>query len=137
MNNANIKNIDIILTTNENIIAPPNMFDNLYISNLNIKGEEIAFDSEKKTNGLTANFLMIRLTDEIIEYNLTKNNIKENAFKLLKNNKIKQININFKNGYSQPFIFNIQKEMYTTKNSNDLCIIYSEQNIKYKDNLFA
>ena len=137
MKNANIKNINILLSDDKKIIALPEMFDNFYISNLNNKGEEIAFISKENSNRLTANFIMIKLSDEIIEYNLTNNNIKENAFKLLKENKIKEIDINFKNGYSQPFMFNITNDTYIIKNPNNLCLLLSDIDIKYKDNLFA
>ena len=107
MKNANIENINILLSDDKNIVVLPEMFDNFYISNLNEKGEEIAFFSKENSNRLTANFIMIKLSDQIIEYNLTENNIKENAFKLLKEKKIKEIDINFKNGYSQPFMFDV------------------------------
>ena len=65
-------------------------------------------------------------------------NLKENAFTILKNNpKIKEVIINFKNGYSQPFMFYSNKNTYSETNNNDLCLIQSEYNIKYKENLFA
>jgi len=137
MKNANIENINILLSDDKNIVVLPEMFDNFYISNLNEKGEEIAFLSKENSNRLTANFIMIKLSDQIIEYNLTKNNIKENAFKLLKEKKIKEIDINFKNGYSQPFMFDVTNDTYFIKNPNDLCILLSDIDIKYKDNLFA
>ena len=137
MNNTGIKNINIKLDSNSEIIATPNMFENLYISNLNNNGDEVAFISKENSNRLKANFFMIKLSDKIIEYNLTKHNLKENAFKLLKNQKIVEININFKNGYSQPFMFNIKNEPFIIKNTNDMCILMSNQDIKYKENLFA
>ncbi len=138
MNNISIKDINIKLDTNQSIIATPNMFDNLYISNINDSGDEIAFTPKENSNRLKANFFMIKLTNEIIEYNLTKNNLKENAFTILKNNpKIKEVIINFKNGYSQPFMFYSNKNTYSETNNNDLCLIQSEYNIKYKENLFA
>lgn len=137
MKNANIENINILLTDDKKIIATPEMFDNFYISNLNEDGEEIAFLSKENSNRLTANFVMIKLSDDIIEYNLTNNDLKDNAFKILKENKIKEIDINFKNGYTQPFMFNINKETYIIKNTNDLCLLLSDIDIKYKDNLFA
>ena len=137
MNNTGIKNINIKLTTNEEIIATPNMFENLYISNLNENGEEIAFVSKENSNRLKANFFMIKLSDAIIEYNLTQNNLKENAFKLLKDKKIKEVDINFKNGYTQPFMLNVNKDIFTMKSTNELCLLLSEKDIKYKENLFA
>ena len=137
MNNSNIKNINIKLDSNNEIIIAPNMFNKLYISNLNSRGEEIAFIQSENSNKLTANFFMIEISDEVIEYNLTKNNLKDNAFKLLKNSVIKEVNINFKNGYTQPFLFNIKKENFISQNNNNLCVLLSEQNIKYKENLFV
>ena len=136
MKNANIENINIILNTNEKIVATPDMFDNLYISNLNNWGDEIAFISDNHSNNLIANFLMIKLSNEIIEYNLTKNNLKENAFKLLRENKIKKIDINFKNGYTQPFSLNVNKDAYIINNNDNMCLLLSDKNIKYKDYLF-
>jgi len=137
MNNASIDNISISLNSNNKIIIKPNMFNKLYISNLNSQGEEIAFIQNQTSNSLTANFFMIEISEDIIEYNLTHNNLKENAFKLLKNSAISEVNINFKNGYSQPFLFNIKKEKFILQTNNNLCIIFSEQDIKYKENLFA
>lgn len=137
MNNPGIKNISIKLNTNEEIIATPKMFENLYISNLDKNGNEIAFISKENSNRLKANFFMVKLNEEIIEYNLTTNNLKENAFKLLKNKQIKEVNINFINGYTQPFIFHITKDSFTLKNNNNLCILLSELDLKYKENLFA
>ena len=72
-----------------------------------------------------------------LKVTLTKNNLKDNAFKLLKNSVIKEVNINFKNGYTQPFLFNIKKENFISQNNNNLCVLLSEQNIKYKENLFV
>lgn len=137
MNNVSIKNISIKLDNNDTIVIKPTMFDNLYISNLDSNGNEIAFVQNDKSNKLEANFFMIKLKNDIIEYNLTNNNLKDNAFKLLKDKLISEVDINFKNGYTQPFLFNIKKEKYTLKDNNDLCLLLSEYNIKFKDNLFA
>ena len=56
---------------------------------------------------------------------------------MLKENKIKQIDINFKNGYTQPFMFNVKNDTFLIKNNNDLCLLLSDIDIKYKNNLFA
>ena len=61
MNNISIKDINIKLDTNQSIIATPNMFDNLYISNINDSGDEIAFTPKENSNRLKANFFMIKL----------------------------------------------------------------------------
>ena len=136
MTNSNIKNVIIKLENNQNIIVKPNMFDNLYISNINKNGDEIAFI--KQENKLLANFLIINLYNEVVEYNLTNNNLKENAFNILKKGKnIKEVSINFKNGNSQPFIFKDNTKLYSQKNNNNMNILLSEYDLKYKNNLFA
>ena len=96
-----IKNIIIKLKNNQEIIAKPNMFDNLYISNIDSSGDEIAFGKEADNKNLKANFFIVKLSREIIEYNLTHNSLKENAFNLFnQENNIKEVKINFKNGTS-------------------------------------
>lgn len=137
MNYTGIKNISIKINDNQCIIAKPNMIDNLYISNINKLGDEIAFIKDKNNN-LLANFFIVKLSNEIIEYNLTNNNLKENAFNLLKKkNKIQEVNINFNNGNCQPFIFNSNNNLFIQKNNNDIYLLLSEYDIKYKENLFA
>lgn len=130
-----IENIIINLENNKTIIANNKMFSNLYISNINNNGDEIPYD--KSDNTLISNFFMIKLKNKIIEYNLTNNELNENAFNLLKNEKnIESIIINFKNGFSQPFIINSNNIFHTFKLKNDLCILQSEYDIKYYENLF-
>ena len=132
----NINNIIINLDNNKTIIADNKMFSNLYISNINNNGDEIPYVNTE-TNSLISNFFMIKLKNKIIEYNLTNKQLEENAFNLIKNEKnINSIIINFKNGYSQPFIINSNNIFHTFKQKNDLCIIQSEYDIKYYENLF-
>ena len=136
MKNIGIKNITIKLKNNQNIIAKPNMFDNLYISHINNSGDEIAFIKDK--NNLKANFFMIKLFSNVIEYNLASNTLKENPFNLLKQeNSITEVNINFQNGNTQPFTFDNKNQLFVQKNNNDLCVLLSEYDIKYKENLFT
>ena len=132
----NINNIIINLDNNKTIIADNKMFSNLYISNIDNNGDEIPYvNTESKS--LISNFFMIKLKNKIIEYNLTNKQLEENAFNLIKNEKnINSIIINFKNGYSQPFIINSNNIFHTFKQKNDLCIIQSEYDIKYYENLF-
>ena len=132
----NINNIIINLDNNKTIIADNKMFSNLYISNIDNNGDEIPYVNTE-TNSLISNFFMIKLKNKIIEYNLTNKQLEENAFNLIKNEKnINSIIINFKNWYSQPFIINSNNIFHTFKQKNDLCIIQSEYDIKYYENLF-
>ncbi len=131
-----IDNIIINLDNNKTIIAKNNMFDKLYVSNIDNNGDIIPYDKIDET--LLSNFFMIKLKNKVIEYNLTNKELKENAFNLIKNNKsISSIIINFKNGNSIPFIISSNNMFESFKIKNDLCIIQSEYNIKYYENLFS
>ena len=135
MRNVGIENILINLENNKTIIANNKLFSNLYISNINEYGDEIPYNEEY--DSYISNFFMIKLKNKTIEYNLTNKYLEENAFKLIKENKsIESIIINFKNGTSIPFILNSNKNFLTFKDKNDLCIVQSEYNIKYYENLF-
>ena len=134
MANEAIENILINLENSKTIIADNRLFSNLYISNINEDGDEIPFNSEEES--YISNFFMIKLKNKTIEYNLTNKYLEENAFNLIKNNNIDSIIINFKNGTSIPFILSSNKVFHHFKQKNDLCIIQSEYNIKYYENLF-
>ena len=132
-----IDNIIINLDNNKTIIAKNNMFDKLYISNIDNNGDIIAYENIDN-NSFLGNFFMIKLKNKVIEYNLTNKELKENAFNLIKNNKsISSIIINFKNGNSVPFIISSNNMFKSFKIKNDLCIIQSEYDIKYYENLFS
>ena len=136
MTNESIENIVINLENNKTIIADNKMFSHLHISNIDINGDELPYIDNN--NSLISNFFMIKLKNKIIEYNLTNKQLEENAFNLIKNQKnIESIIINFKNGNSLPFILNSNNIFYTFKQKNDLCIIQSEYDIKYYENLFS
>jgi len=135
MTNESIENIVINLENNKTIIADSKMFSHLYISNIDINGDEIPY--EDNNNSLISNFFMIKLKNKIIEYNLTNKYLEENAINLIKKQNIDSIIINFKNGNSLPFIINSNNIFYTFKQKNDLCIIQSEYDIKYYENLFV
>lgn len=137
MNSEGIKNLIINLENNKTIIVNNNMFSNLYISNIDDNGNEIPYDKEFD-NSLISNFFMIKLKNKTIEYNLKNKYLDENAFDLIKNGKnIDSIIINFKNGNSQPFIINSNQFFYSFNKKNDLCILQSEYEIKYLENLFS
>ena len=113
-----IDNIIINLDNNKTIIAQNNMFDKLYISNIDNNGDIIPY--EKIDDTLLSNFFMIKLKNKIIEYNLTNKELKENAFNLIKNNKsISSIIVNFKNGNSIPFIISSNNMFESFKIKND------------------
>ena len=134
MKRESIKNIVINLENNKTIIATNKMFDNLYISNIDSNGDEIPYNN---TEYITSNFLMLKLKNKTIEYNLTNNQLDDNAFDIISDNKnIESIIINFKNGKSIPFIINSNNIFHSFKQKNDLCIIQSEYDIKYYENLF-
>ena len=136
MTNESIENIIINLDNNKTIIADNKMFTNLYISNIDKNGDEIPY--ENNNNSLISNFFMIKLKNKIIEYNLTNKYLEENAFNLIKEEQnIESIIINFKNGNSLPFIINSNNIFHSFKLKNDLCIVQSEYDIKYYENLFS
>lgn len=135
MTNVGIENILINLENNKTIIANNKLFSNLYISNIDENGDEIPYNNDY--DSYISNFFMIKLKNKIIEYNLTNKYLEENAFKLIKENKnIESIIINFKNGTSIPFIINSNNNIQIFKDKNDLCIVQSEYDIKYYENLF-
>lgn len=137
MNNESIENIIINLENNKTIIANNKMFSNLYISNIDNNGDEIPYKEDDYNHSLISNFFMIKLKNKIIEYNLTNKQLEENAFNLIKEEKnIESIIINFKNGNSLPFIINSNNIFHTFKQKNDLCIVQSEYDIRYLENLF-
>lgn len=137
MNNESIENIIINLENNKTIIANNKMFSNLYISNIDNNGDEIPYKEDDYNHSLISNFFMIKLKNKIIEYNLTNKQLEENAFNLIKQEKnIESIIINFKNGNSLPFIINSNNIFHTFKQKNDLCIVQSEYDIRYLENLF-
>ena len=135
MNKDSISNIIINLENNKTIIANNNMFDKLYISNINSNGDEIPY--KDSNNSYISNFFMIKLKNKVVEYNLENKQLEENAFNLIKDEKnIESIIINFKNGNAVPFIINSNNVFHSFKEKNDLCILQSEFEIKYYENLF-
>ena len=138
MSTDSILNIIINLENNKTIVADNKMFSNLYISQIDKNGDEIPYKFDEFSDSLISNFFMIKLKNKIIDYNINNNYIEENAFNLIKDKKnIKSVIINFKNGISQPFIISSNNSFYSFKSKNDLCILQSEYDIKYYENLFS
>lgn len=136
MNTECISSIEI-KTNNQDIISVSNEnFSHLYISNIDENGDEINYTRIEHSSTLFANFFMIKLLNRgmFIE-------------QLKESKNIISIGIAFKNGYYQEFeiakkriaidgkLTNIYEEMFDDE--NDLCIVISNKNIKYKKGLFA
>ena len=135
-----IYNVDLTTNNNDIISVSSDNFNHFYIANIDDNGNEINYDKIKNTDSLFANFFMIKIlkdesTDSII-----------NIERLLKKRDIVKIGINFTNGKYQ--IFELAKKRVANKGSlvneyedafmdnNGLCILISDKNIKYKNNLF-
>ena len=136
MTNNSIESIIINLENNKTIIADNKLFSNLYISNIDEFGDEIPY-KETIEDTYISNFFMIKLKNKVVEYNLTNKFLEENAFDLLKKSNVESIIINFYNGNSIPFILDSNNIFHTFKEKNDLCIVQSEYDIKYYENLFV
>lgn len=135
MNTECIDNIEFKTNNQEIITVSENSFTHLYISNIDENGEEINYSRKEHSSTLIANFFMVRL-------------INERFYERLKDNKdIVSVGILFKNGYYQEFeiakkrvcqdgkLENIYENIFTI--NDDLCILISDKNIKYKKGLFA
>ncbi len=137
-----IESIDI-KTNNKDIITISSCsFENFYIANLDENGDEINYLICDDQVTLYANFFMIKLLadkNEDIVFTLQR---------LLKKKDIIKITINFNNGAKQEFnlakrriahdglLENIYEDTYIDGN-DDLCIMVTDKNIKYKKELFA
>ena len=135
----NIVAIKIIFENGDNIIIDKKEYVGFYISNLNNQGEEIPYEQTIIKNKLYANFCLLKLNNQIIDYNKInrikqKNDITEIQI-IFDNNKYLKFDIasdadpfseNYKNNYE-----------YIYENENTTGLLLSEYNIKYKENLFA
>lgn len=135
----NIVAIKIIFENGDNILINKKEFVDFYISNLNNKGEEIPYEPTLLKNKLYANFCLLKLNNQIIDY--TKIN------RLKQKNDIVEIQIIFNNNKylkfdiasdADPFSENYENtHEYIYEDENTLGLVLSEYNIKYKENLFA
>lgn len=134
-----IYSIDLTTNSNEILSISSDDFQNLYISNINDQGDEIPYTQNK--NGLNANFFMVKILND--EYN---NNLKY-INRLYEKKDVIKLTVHFTNGLSQEFdlpkkrVVNDgileNKYQHVHYEENDLCIIISDKNIKFKENLFA
>ena len=138
MNTGIIYNIDLSTTNNDIISVSSDEFNHFYISNIDDNGDEISYEKDNEGN-LSANFFMVKLqkTDEG-SATIMKN--------IMKQRNITKVGISFTNGGYQELQLakkrvasngKIQNSYEDTFYENeDLCIIITNKNIKYKENLF-
>ncbi len=137
-----IESIDIKTNNKDIITISSSSFENFYIANLDENGDEINYLMCDDQVTLYANFFMIKLLADKNE---------DTVFtlqRLLKKKDIIKITINFNNGAKQEFnlakrriahdglLENIYEDTYID-NNDDLCIMVTDKNIKYKKELFA
>ena len=135
----NIVAIKIIFENGDNILIDKKEFADFYISNLNNQGEEIPYESTLLKNKLYANFCLLKLNNQIIDY--TKIN------RLKQKSDITEIQIIFNNNKflkfdiasdADPFAEKYENSHeYIYEDENTFGLLLSEYNIKYKENLFA
>ena len=138
MNTGIIYNIDLSTTNNDIISVSSDEFNHFYISNIDDNGDEISYEKDNEGN-LKANFFMIKLQKtDAGSATIMKN--------IMKQRNITKVGISFTNGGYQEFQLakkrvasngKIQNSYEDTFYENeDLCIIITNKNIKYKENLF-
>jgi hypothetical protein len=137
-----IDSIDITANNKDVITISSDSFENFYIANIDDNGDEINYLICEDNITLFANFFMIKLLSDKNEgtiYSLQR---------LLKKKDIVKVTINFNNGVKQDFelakrriahdgiLENTYEETYIDSN-DDLCIMVTDKNIRYKKELFA
>lgn len=139
MSTGCIYNIDIKTNNNETISIPSDYFDHFYIANLDDEGDEINY-GYNDDNNLVANFFMIKI-------NSNSNEIASVYQRLASKKDIIGITLCFTNGSRQAF--DIPKKRIASKGvmenkyediyqiGDDLGIIITDKNIRYKKELFV
>ncbi len=132
-----IYSIGITTNTNDTFSISSDCFDHFYIANINDEGDENKY--KKSNQKLEANFFMVR----ILHDSETTIPIK----KLTRSNDIVKVEVFFTNGLSQEFdipkkrvaqnrqLVNLYEETFVDESG--LCILITDKNIRYKENLFA
>jgi len=138
-----INSIDIYSNNKDVFTITSDSFENFYIANIDDNGDEMNYLLCEDQITLFANFFMIKIKNE--------DNDNESIIvlqRLLKKKDIIKITINFKNGKKQDFeltkrriakngmLENLYEDAYLDDNNN-LCIMVTDKNIKYKKELFA
>jgi hypothetical protein len=134
----NIEAINIIFENGDNIIINASDFKDFCITNLDDNGNEIPYEQTIIKNKLYANFVLLSM----------KSNLKDsNKFKRLKARQdITEIMVIFKNqkyikfvvpSNADPFVNSYHNDYeYIYEDGNNLGLLLSKYNIKYKNNLF-
>ena len=139
MVNEFIHSIELTANNQDIISIFPSNFDKFYIANIDQNGDEISYGN---SNGhLEANYFMIKiLNDKSYDAN-------EVIKRLTEKKDIVNVSIHFTNGKKQ--VFDIAKRRVqsdgllvnkyedTFFDNDDLCIIISDKDIRYKKELFA
>ena len=138
-----IDSIDIYSNNKDVFTITSESFENFYIANIDDNGDEMNYLLCEDQITLFANFFMIKIKNE--------ENDNESIIvlqRLLKKKDIIKVTINFKNGEKQDFelikrriakngiLENTYEDAYLDDNNN-LCIMVTDKNIKYKKELFA
>ena len=138
-----IDSIDIYSNNKDVFTITSESFDNFYIANIDDNGDEMNYLLCEDQITLFANFFMIKIKNE--------DNNDDTVLvlqRLLKKKDIIKVTINFKNGEKQDFelvkrrvaknglLENTYEDAYLD-NNNDLCIMVTDKQVKYKKELFA
>lgn len=138
-----INSIDIYSNNKDVFTITSDSFDNFYIANIDDNGDEMNYLLCDDQITLFANFFMIKIKND------DENN--ESLIilqRLLKKKDIIKVTINFVNGEKQDFelakrriaknglLENTYEDAYLD-NNNDLCIMVTDKQVKYKKELFA
>lgn len=138
-----INSIDIYSNNKDVFTITSDSFENFYVANIDDNGDEINYLLCEDQVTLFANFFMIK-----IKNNDAENNTLLILQRLLKKKDIIHVTINFNNGHKQAFelakrriakngiLENTYEDAYLDSN-NDLCIMVTDKNIRYKKELFA
>lgn len=140
MSSACIYNIDLKTNSDDIIRISSDYFEKFYIANIDDNGDEIGFEISKNDE-FSANFFMLKiLNDNSPETNNVINRI-------LEKKDIIGVDLSFTNGNRQQFKLAKKRVLNNgiTENKyedlffsdNDLCIMISEKDIKYREELFV
>lgn len=132
-----IYSIDLKTNTNETFNISSDNFDHFYIASIDDRGDETSY-SKNPNDIYEANFFMIRV--------LNSNKLKSIIDRLYKKQDIVNISINFTNGSTETFNIPVDRKLDNKKLINtyedatiiddNLCILVTDKNIRYKKNLF-
>lgn len=136
-----IYNIDIATSNNDIISISSDYFKNFYISNIDENGDEISYNFNFESKNLYADFFMVKILND------KSPSCVELIDRLYNLQDIIKLRVCFTNGTNQEFdlakkrvikngkLINLYEEAFIDE--DDLCIVISDRDIKYKKNLFA